>query len=225
LKANNFAVEVLTRLRSVLPRDREFIALHEPSFRGSEWEKVKNCLDTGWVSYAGEYVKKFDEMLASYCGIKHAICTSSGTAALHMVLKLIGVRENDEVLMPGLTFIASANAVSYMKALPHFVDSDRKTFGIDPAKLREHLTAIAIHNEKGECMNRETGRRISAIMPVHVFGHPCDMDEINAIAKEYNLKIAEDAEESFGSLYKKKQMVTFGNLEELIFKGNKIFTT
>ncbi len=225
MNKEGFAQEILSRLQEVLPQGRDFIALHEPSFEGSEWEKVKTCLDSGWVSYAGEYVKEFDGALAAYCGVKHAICVNSGTSALHIALMLAGVRDGDEVLVPALTFVASANAISYLGAVPHFIDSDEKTLGISPEKLESYLGDIADSNEKGECVNKNTGRRIATIVPVHVFGHPCDMDKIGRVAGDYNIDVVTDSAESLGSLYKGKQAGSFGKLAILSFNGNKTITT
>lgn len=221
----NLPGEILKRLQNVLPAGRDFIALHEPTFQGEEWTYVKKCLDTGWVSYAGEFVQEFDKRLAEYCGVKHAVCVSSGTAALHMALKVADVQDGDEVLIPALTFVATANAVKYLNATPHFVDSDETSLGIDPAKLDAHLSAIAESNDKGECINRKTGQRIAAIIPVHVFGHPCAMDEIIKIAGQYNITVITDAVESLGSLYKGKPAASHGQLSTLSFNGNKIITT
>ena len=208
----------------MLPQGQGMIALHEPVFKGAEREKLLDCIDTGWVSYAGSYVQEFDKVLAARSGVKHAICLANGTISLHIALKLVGVKEGDEVLVPALTFVATANAVSHMGAVPHFIDSAEDTLGVDPAKLKEHLKKIAVV-KNSDCVNKETGRRISAIVPVHIFGHPCDMDAIAAVAEDYNLKIVEDAAESLGSLYKGKPAGSLGHIAALSFNGNKIVTT
>lgn len=220
-----FINKVIAALREILPGDSGVIALHEPAFEGGDWEKVRHCLDTGWVSYAGEFVQEFDRMLAAFCGVKHAISVSSGTAALHVSLGLIGVQRNDEVLLPALTFVASANALSYLGAQPHFVDSCPETLGPDIARIQEYLEGIAFINDRGECMNKHTGRRIVAIMPVHVFGHPADMKKVQDLAKRWNLKIVEDAAEALGSLYKGRPAGSLGDIAALSFNGNKIITT
>src|SRR6185437_9645302 len=139
---------------------------------------------TRWVSYAGPYVQKFEDALARVCGVRHAIAVSSGTVAIHIALKIGGVAADDEVLVPSLTFVATANAVVHAGAVPHFVDVDEKSLGIDPEALRNHLKAIAVRRGQGT-YNKTTGRRISALMPVHIFGHPCDMDKLNALAADY----------------------------------------
>jgi len=225
MKNNSFTSEILKRLQSVLPKDGDFVPLHAPSFHGKEWRYVKSCLDTGWVSYAGEYVWEFDKRLAAYCGVKHAISVSSGTAALHMALMATGVKEGEEVLMPALTFVAVANAVSYLRGVPHFVDSDQKTLGIDPVKLESYLSTIAEKNNKGECINKTTGKCIAAIVPVHVFGHPCDMDEIERIAAGYNIAVVTDSAESLGTEYKGRPAASCGKISVLSFNGNKTVTT
>src|SRR3990172_12295183 len=134
---------VLYALQSVLPADKDIIALHEPQFGGNDWNYVKECLDTGWVSSAGKFVERFEDQLSEYTGVKHAVAVVNGTAALHICLKLVGVMQNDEVLLPALTFVATANAVAYCGALPHFVDSEEKTLGLDPNKLSDYLKEIA----------------------------------------------------------------------------------
>lgn len=200
------------------------ISLHEPSFAGNEWNYVKDCLDTGWVSSVGSYVDRFEQMLAEFTGCKHAVVVVNGTAALHVSLLLAGVTEKTEVLIPTLTFIATANAVSYCGAIPHFVDSSEKTLGICPEKLSEYLTQIAEVRD-GRCVNRRTGRIISALMPMHTFGHPVDLDELMAIGQRFCIPVVEDAAESLGSYYKQRHTGNFGLLAALSFNGNKVVTT
>lgn len=155
-------------------------SLHEPELKGNEWKYVKDCLDTGWVSSVGSYVDRFEKMLADYTGAKHAVATLNGTASLHICLLLAGVKPNHEVLIPALTFIATANAVSYCHAHPHFVDCEATTCGIDPEKLSIYLEEIADISEDG-CFNKNTGRKISAIVCMHAFGHPARLDELQSI--------------------------------------------
>ncbi|MTI03954.1 aminotransferase class I/II-fold pyridoxal phosphate-dependent enzyme, partial [Roseibium denhamense] len=154
-------------LRDVAGGDK-FVPLHEPQFGGREWSYVKECLDTGWVSSVGSYVDLFEQMLAEICGVRHAVATTNGTAALHIGLLIAGVRPNDEVVIPTLTFIATANAVNYCGAVPHFVDSEWSTLGLDAAKLDNWLSEIGDRRENG-LYNRQTGRRLAAVVPMHTF--------------------------------------------------------
>lgn len=214
---------VLETLQAVLPTER-FLPLHEPLFRGNENKYVKECIDTGWVSSVGKFVDRFEKDLAAYTGVKRAVAVVNGTSALHICLILAGVKAGDEVLVPALTFVATANAVTYCQAVPHFVDSCYETLGLDPDKLEYYLSEIAeIRN--GRCYNRKTGRRISAVVSMHTFGHPVDMDKVNAVAEKYHLKVVEDCAESIGSLYKGKHTGNFGLVSAMSFNGNKTITT
>ena len=211
-------------IREVLKTEKESIPLHEPSFIGNEWRYVKDCLDSTFVSSIGEYVNKFEQMLSEYTGIKRAVAVVNGTSALHIALKLVGVEKNDEVLIPALTFVATANAVSYLGAIPHFVDSEEKTLGIDPLKLNNYIDRVT--EVKGdECYNSQTGRRIRAVVPVHTFGHPVDLDPLLDTCRRFHLELVEDATESLGSFYKGKHTGHWGGLSVLSFNGNKIITT
>lgn len=200
------------------------ISLHEPSFQGKENEYVKECIDTAWVSSVGKFVDRFEQQLADYIGAKRAIAVVNGTAALHICLKLVGVKQQDEVLIPTLTFVATANAVAYCGAIPHFVDSEERTLGLDPRKLSDYLDSIA-EVRSAECFNKKTGRRIKAVVPMHTFGHPVDMDPLVKLCDRYCLDLVEDAAESLGSLYKGKHTGNWGKLAALSFNGNKIITT
>ncbi len=199
------------------------VALHEPEFGGREWDYVKECLDTGWVSSVGSYVDRLERDLGDYVG-GYAVAVVNGTAAIEMTMRLAGVGDNDEVLVPALTFVATANAVSYCGALPHFVDSDETSLGVDPAALADHLKDIA-DIKSGECFNRLTGRRIAALLPMHTFGHPVDLDPLVELAARYKLTLVEDAAESLGSYYKGRHTGTIAELGALSFNGNKIMTT
>jgi perosamine synthetase len=223
-KDSNLPEVILSILKSILPKDRDIISLHEPHFSGNEWNYVKNCLDSNFVSSVGEYVDKFEDMLVDYTGVKKAIAVVNGTAALHIALKLTGVQINDEVLLPTLTFIATANAVSYLNAMPHFVDSDYKTLGIDPQKLYDYLKEIGDIRKDG-CYNKKTGRRIRAVVPVHTFGHPVDLDSLHELCKRYGIELVEDAAEAVGSFYKKRHVGNWGKFSILSFNGNKTITT
>jgi len=215
---------IVSAIKSVVPDHKERLPLHEPVFKGNEWSYVKECIDTGWVSSVGKYVDRFEELLREFTGVKHAVAVANGTAALHICLKLAGVEPDDEVLIPALTFIATANAVSYCGAVPHFVDSSTLTLGMDPFKLHDYLREVA--EIKGDsCFNRLTGRRIKAAVPMHTFGHPVDVDPLLELCEQYNVTLIEDAAESLGSYYKGKHTGHWGKLSALSFNGNKIVTT
>lgn len=215
---------VLAAVRQVIGDARGPVALHEPHFRGREWQYVKDCLDTGWVSSVGAYVDRFEAELARYTGAAHAVATSNGTCALHICLLLAGVKPQEEVLIPALTFIATANAVSYSAATPHFVDSETRSLGVDPAKLEAYLREIA-RIEKGVCVNRRTGKVIRALVAMHVFGHPVQVEALVELARRWRLQFIEDAAESLGSSYHGRHTGNFGVCAALSFNGNKIITT
>ena len=198
--------------------------LHEPSFSELESQLVEDCIKSTFVSSVGKYVDQFEKQIADYTSAKRAIAVVNGTAALHVSLVLAGVKQNEEVLVPGLTFVATANAVSYCGAIPHFVDAEEDTLGIDPLKLEDYLSSITEFSG-GFSINKNTGRKISAIVPVHIFGHPCKIDEILVVAGKYNLEVVEDAAESLGSFYNGKHTGTFGKFGAISFNGNKIITT
>jgi perosamine synthetase len=216
--------EVVRRIRAALPASETGVALHEPRFFGNEKAYLADCIDTNWVSYSGSYVKRFEDVLARSCGVAHAVSVTSGTVALQIALQSAGVRTGDEVLVPALTFVASANAVVHAGGVPHFVDADVLTLGIDPAALARHLDTIA-QVRNGETWNRATGRRIAAILPVHIFGHPADMDAIVAVAAQYGLAVIEDATEALGSRYKDRPCGSLARIAVLSFNGNKVVTT
>jgi perosamine synthetase len=190
------------------------IALHEPWFRGNEWTYVRECIDTGWVSTAGAYVGRFEALLAGATAAAHAVATVNGTAALHLALHALGVGRGDAVICPALTFVATANAVAMCGATPVFVDSDPATLGLDPAKLERFLA------------DRPGGAaRVAAIVPVHIFGHPADMDAIRGIAARHGIPVIEDATEALGSRYRGRACGAIGAIGVLSFNGNKIVTT
>ena len=215
---------IIKAIRSVISADKTPVGLHEPCFDGNEWVYLKNCLDSTYVSYVGQYVDKFEAMLAEFTGVKKAVAVVNGTAALHIALKLAGVEHGDEVLVPSLTFVATANAVTYCGAVPHFVDSEIKTLGLDPYKLMAYLKNIAKVNGN-VCINKLTGRRIKAVIPMHTFGHPVDLDPLTDICKEYHIEMIEDAAESLGSYYKGRHAGHWGKVSILSFNGNKTITT
>jgi perosamine synthetase len=203
----------------------EFIALHEPKFIGNEKKYLNDCIDTTFVSSVGKYVTQFEEMVAEFSGAKYAVATSNGTSALHIGLKIVGVDENCEVITQPLTFIATANAITYCDAKPIFIDVDKDTLGLSPSKLREFLEEFAVMDENGNCVNKSTNKIIKACVPMHTFGHPCKIDEIVEICDSYNITVVEDAAESLGSYYKGKHTGVFGKVGIFSFNGNKIITT
>lgn len=200
------------------------VALHEPRFAGNEWAYLKECLDSTYVSSVGKFVDRFEADLAAYTGARHAVAVVNGTAALHVALRLAGVQPGDEVLIPALTFVATANAVAYAGATPHFADSEERTLGLNPRALREYLQGVTeIRSER--CVNRATGRVIRALVPMHTFGHPVDIEGILAIARDFHLALVEDAAESLGSTIHGRHTGTFGLMGTLSFNGNKTITT
>lgn len=221
---SDIAQDILGAVRSVLGTPNEMIALHEPEFAGNEWEYVKECIDTGWVSSVGSYVNRIEADLAAFTGAAHAIATANGTAALHICIMLAGVQPGEEVLLPTLTFVATANAISYSGATPHFVDSEERTLGVDAEALEVHLRCIA-EVVDGRCVNRHTGAVIRALVVMHAFGHPADLDALAALCERWKLVLIEDAAEALGSFYKGRHTGNFGRLAALSFNGNKVMTT
>lgn len=212
---------IVEKLKSVLATP---VALHEPRFLGNELEYVKECIETGWVSSVGKFVDRFEQDLANYTGSSYAVACVNGTAALQVALKLAGVCPGEEVLIPSLTFVATANAVSHCGATPHFVDCEEATLGLDVNQLGAYLAQMT-EKRSGVPHNKKTGKRLAAIVPMHTFGHPVDLDALLSLGQEYNLPVVEDAAESLGSFYKGKHTGTFGKLGILSFNGNKIITT
>lgn len=202
----------------------EFIPLHAPFFGGNEKVYLNECIDSTFVSSVGKFVDKFEEVVAAYTGAAKAVVCVNGTNALHLALVLAGVERNDEIITQALTFIATANAISYCGAHPVFTDVDKDTMGLSPNAVEKWLTNHAeIRND--ECFNKETGRRIKAVVPMHTFGHPIHLDEMVDVCKKWNLELIEDAAESLGSFYKGKHTGTFGKIGVLSFNGNKTITT
>ncbi|MFA9478898.1 LegC family aminotransferase [Phycisphaerales bacterium AB-hyl4] len=215
---------VLHAVGQVLQNVDPPVPLHTPTFAGNEWGYVKECIDTGWVSSAGAYVTRFEEAIQAYTGAKHAVAVVNGTAALHITLRLAGVQADDEVLAPSLTFVATANAINYCQATPHFVEVNEVTLGVCPQRLADYLGANA-ERRAGTLHNRHTGKRIAALVCMHAFGHPCDMASLLEVCQRYNLPLVEDAAESLGSFYNNQHTGTLGRLGILSFNGNKIIST
>ena len=198
--------------------------LHEPTFDGNETKYVQDCIESTYVSSVGKYVDQFEIELAKYTGAKYAVSLVNGTSALHLALKLAGVKAGDEVLIQAFNFVAAANAITYCGATPHFVDIENENLGIDPIKLQNYLSEIS--KKTGELTeNVITGRSIKALVVMHTFGHPSKMDELVEVAKKFNLVLIEDAAESIGSYYDKKHTGTMGLLGTISFNGNKTITT
>ena len=220
---SNHYQDVILFIRN-LYQTADFIALHEPKFAGNEKAYLIDCIDSTYVSSVGKYVDRFEQLVAEYTGVKYAIATVNGTAALHIALKLAGVSQEDEVITQPLSFIATCNAISYCGAKPVFVDVDLDTLGMSPVSLRTFLEANTTKTTLG-CINNKTGKKISAVVPMHTFGHPCRIDEIAKICDEFNIPLIEDAAESLGSFYQGKHTGSFGKLAALSFNGNKTITT
>ena len=201
----------------------DFIPLHEPKFIGNEKKYLNDCIDSTFVSSVGKYVDKFEEELAKKVGSKYAIATVNGTSALHISLLLADVKQDDEVITQPLTFIATCNAITYIKAKPIFIDVDLDTMGMSPNSLKDFLEKNCIIKEN-KCINKTTKKTIKACVPMHTFGHPCRIDEIKQICEKWHIILVEDSAESLGSFYKDQHTGTFGKLGAFSFNGNKIIT-
>lgn len=206
----------------------DIIPLSVPCIRGNEWAYIKECLDTGWVSTSGQHVDMFEKKVCEYAGIDYAVATMNGTAALHLALKVVGVVPDDEVIVPTLTFIAPVNVVRYVGAYPIFMDCDR-FYNIDVDKVIQFINEQTVF-KTGHSYNRITDRRISAILPVHIFGNAVDLEKLIPVCRERNIKIVEDATESLGTFYIQgrysgKYTGTVGDIGCYSFNGNKIITT
>ena len=217
--------EFLKVLTSVLgPVKSSALALHEPNIGEHEHQLVAQCLSSGWVSSVGAFITQFENQLSKITGAAHVVATVSGTTGLHLSLYAVGVKPGNEVIVPTLSFVATANSVAHCGAIPHFADSSSETLGMDPIALRKHLASTTT-KRGGDLINTKTGNRIGAIVPMHAFGHPMQIDELDLVATEFDLPIVEDAAESLGSYYNEKHTGTFGLLGTLSFNGNKTITT
>lgn len=231
--------ELVDFIRSTFQEPTDFIPLHDPRFIGNEKKYMAECIDSNFVSSVGEFVGRFEQMCAAYTGAKYAIAAMNGTSALHIALELAEVKRNDEVITQALTFIATTNAISYIGAIPIFIDVDKKTMSLSPEALeawlegniemRESCKTEDVGQETGngspEPYNKLTNRRISACVPMHTFGHPAKLAELQDVCKRYNIPLIEDAAESIGSYYKGRHTGTFGKFGILSFNGNKLITT
>ena len=221
---NLFSEQVVKILERKLNFPKKLIPLHEPSFSNKEYKYLKECIDSTFVSSVGKFVDLFESKMVKFTGAKYSIAVVNGTAAIHAGLKIIGVKNGSEVLTPSLTFAGATNAITYCQAIPHFIDSEQVTLGVDPKKLRKYLEKITIFRNK-KCINKTTGKSIDAMIITHLYGHPCNMQELLRVSKDFNVPILEDAAEAIGSYYKKKHVGTFGQVGVVSFNGNKPITT
>ena len=203
----------------------DLVPLHEPQFRGNEKKYLLETIDSTFVSSVGKFVDEFELKVAEYTGVKHAIATVNGTAALHIALKLAGVEHNSEVITQSLTFVATCNAIRYCNAKPLFIDVDKTTLGLSPESLENFLQQNTEIRDDGFCWNKSSNKKILACIPMHTFGFPVKLERIKNICDQYNVTLVEDAAESLGSLYKNMHTGSIGKLAALSFNGNKIITT
>jgi len=210
-------------IKTIFPGE-DFIPLHAPVFSGNEKKYISNCIDSTFVSSVGKYVDQFEEMVKEFTGVKYAVATTNGTAALHLALVVAGVKKDDEVLTQALSFVATTNAIKYTGANPVFVDVSRTNMGMCPDSLQLFLTEFA-EMKGGDCYNKLTGKKISACVPMHTFGFPCDIKKIVEICAAYNILVVEDAAESLGSFVENIHTGNFGALGVISFNGNKVLTT
>jgi len=223
VKISKQNTSVVDFIRSIYKTD-SFIPLHEPRFLGNEKKYLNECIDSTFVSSVGKYVDRFEEEIAKYTGAKYAVATSNGTSALHISLLISGVESGHEVITQPLTFVATCNAISYCNAAPVFVDVDKDTMGMSPVALESFLKANAIVKNQ-QCINKSNGNIIKACVPMHTFGHPCRIDEIQRICKQWYIILVEDSAESLGGFYNGQHTGTFGELGVISFNGNKIITS
>ena len=222
--------EIINRIKNTISlKDEELIHIHEPYFKDSNaYKYVKECLDDGWVSSSGRWVSQFEKQIADFTGSKYAIAVSNGTVALRLALYLVGVRSNNEVIIPPLSFVATANAISHLGAKPHFVDIESESLGLCPIALEKRLNEVA-ELRNGSIFNKYSGNKILAVVPVHVFGLPAKIQELKKVCLKWNLPLVEDSAEALGSKINKKSETIhcgcFGEIGILSFNGNKIITT
>ncbi len=203
----------------------EFIPLHAPVFINNEKKYLEECIDSTFVSSIGKFVHQFEDLTLDYTGSKYAIATVNGTAALHIALLICGVNPEDEVITQPITFISTVNAIIYCNAKPIFIDIENSTLGLSPEKLESFLSQNTKLDNNGFCINKQTGRRIKACVPMHTFGFPCKIDQIAEICLKYNIELIEDSAESLGSFFKDKHTATFGRVGIISYNGNKVITT
>jgi perosamine synthetase len=218
--------EIFSRLERIIPTAGKggTVALHAPEFSGNEWAYVKECIDTGWVSSLGKFVDQFEDGLADFTSAKKVVATSNGTSALALALKLCDVKNDDEVFVPCLSFVATANAVAHCGAVPHFLDVSSDTLALDAEQLEPYFHQVVERTSTG-ARNRLTGRRIAALVVVHIYGHPARIEGLIKLCHDYGIELIEDAAESIGSYYQGRHTGTFGRIGVLSFNGNKTITT
>ena len=216
--------DVISFIKTLYPKENP-VPLHAPRFIGNEKKYLNECIDSTYVSYVGKFVGQFEQMIKDFTGAKYAVAISNGTLALHTALMLANVKKDEEVLTQALTFVATANAISYTGATPLFIDSERNTLGMCPEALEKFLHNNCVIKDDEYTYNKKTNKRISACIPMHVFGHPVRIDEIVKICEKYNITVIEDAAESLGSYYKSLHTGLFGKIGILSFNGNKTITT
>jgi perosamine synthetase len=226
MRPYNLENDVLFRLRKTLnlKKKNEKAFLHEPNFDQKEIKYLNKCVKSTFVSTAGEFVKLFEKKIKKITNSKYVLSLINGTTALHLCLKILGVQNDDEILVPSITFAGTANAIKMAGATPHFVDSETENFGIDPIKLEAYLKKTTVR-KNNFLINKKTKKRITALIVVHVFGHPAKIDDILKITKKFKIPVIEDAAECIGSYYKKRHLGTFSDIGILSFNGNKTITT
>ncbi len=210
-------------IKSQFP-DETIIPLHEPVFKGNEKKYLLDTIDSTFVSSVGAYVDRFEKELAAFTNTPNATAVVNGTAAIQVALRVVGVTQGDEVITQALTFVATVNAIAYNYSTPVFVDVDIDTMGLSSKALKSFLEEFGEKREEG-CINKTTGRRIAACMPMHTFGFMCRIDEIVEVCREWNIPVVEDAAEALGSYYKEKPAGSFGKIAAFSFNGNKIITS
>lgn len=214
---------VISHIRELFNEPKEFIPLHEPRFTGNERKYVLDCIDSTFVSSVGQYVIDFENKIKEYTGAKYAIAVVNGTAALHLSLILAGVKKDDLVITQALSFVATANAIKYTGATPYFIDVDRVNLGMSPQALKSFLEEVELRDDIP--YHLPTGKRVGAVVPMHTFGFPCEIDTIAKLCSDYNIPLIEDAAESLGTTYNEKHTGTFGLLGAYSFNGNKTITS
>ncbi len=206
-------------------QSNEFIPLHAPTFHGNEKQYVIDTIESTFVSSVGQYVDKLEHQIEKFTGTKKAVAVVNGTSALHTALYMAGIKNGDLVITQAVTFVATCNVIYHMGAAPIFVDISLNTLGLCPKATEAYLEENTTFNADGECIHRNSKQRIKAVMPMHTFGHPAELDELLIVCKKFNLTLIEDAAESLGSFYKGKHTGTFGDFSAISFNGNKIITT
>ncbi|MDA9196981.1 LegC family aminotransferase [Akkermansiaceae bacterium] len=224
MKENTIPVTIQEIISKVIDAPEEFTPMHIPIFDEREIDLLRECVESNFVSSVGAFCDRFESALVEFTGARRAVLTVNGTSALHLSLILAGVEENDEVLIPSFTFVATANAVRYIGAIPHFIEIEERSLGADVAKLSQWLETTTEAREDG-VWNKSTGRRIRCLVPMHTFGHAVDMDALNAAAAQFGLVVVEDAAESLGSYYKDRHTGNDSLCAAISFNGNKIITT